>query len=471
MKKAWEMARELFLQADPVIRSAEEQTWEDNLDVSVFYDQILALDWGSHVPGSGAPEKIMVAAVQALENRGYQVSEKGYRYLNDGLKAFEQKDFELLHQYSALLRRELAGAKKDPDSDYWKYRYYRTFEDYQGAVAFPKRVPVCPDTPAFRDRIRAGWLGQLIGGAMGTMVEGYSSSRIFDAFGEVREYLREPNTYNDDTTYELAFLDAFSRKGYAVTAEDIALAWVGMIPCGWSAEEIAIRNLKNGLFPPESGQYRNPFNEWIGAQMRGGICGMAAPGDPETAAQLAWKDGCISHANNGILGEVFNAVMTSLSFVETDVRTILKTAVSLIPGDSMYRSVLDFAWDSCERNDDWRPALSECEERYRKYNWIHACPNACCEVIALYFGEGDFDETLHIITMCGLDADCNAGMVMPVIAIRNGCGSIPEKYMHPAFDRLTTYMRGGMRETTMDALTEKTVQAVSGAMKKRNGTF
>ena len=468
MKKAWEMARELFTGADPIIRSAEEQTWEDNLDVSGFYDQSLALDWGSNVPGSGAPEQIMVAAVQALENRGYRVSERGYRYLDDGLKAFKQKDYVLLHQYSALLRRELAEVEKDPDSAYWNYRYYRTLADYMEAVTFPKPVPVAPDTPEFRDQIRAGWLGQMIGGAMGTMVEGYSSVSIFNVFGEVRDYLREPNTYNDDTTYELAFLDAFSKKGYTVTAEDIALSWVGMIPCGWSAEEIAIRNLKNGIFPPESGQYRNPFNEWIGAQMRAGVCGMAAPGDPETAAELAWKDGCISHANNGILGGVFNAVMTSLCFVEKDVKTILKTAVSLIPGDSMYRSVLDFAWECCERNDDWRRALAECEEKYRKYNWIHAFPNACCEVIALYFGEDDFSETLHIITMCGLDADCNAGMVMPIIAIRNGCGSIPERYMHPAFDKLTTYMRGEMRETTMDALTEKTVQAVTGAMKRNS---
>ena len=73
MKKAWEIARDLFLQARPVIRPAEEQTWEDNLDVADFYDMNLALDWGSNVPGSGAPEKIMVAAVQALENRGYKV--------------------------------------------------------------------------------------------------------------------------------------------------------------------------------------------------------------------------------------------------------------------------------------------------------------------------------------------------------------------------------------------------------------
>ena len=463
-KKAWEMAGELFRQAKPIVRSAEEQTWEDNLDVSVFYDQNLALDWGSNVPGSGAPEKIMVAAVQALENRGYTVSEAGYQYLNEGLKAAEEQDYVLLHRCSALLRRELAKAGKDPASEYWKYGYYRTFEEYLVAVTFPERVPVRPDTSAFRNQIRAGWLSQLIGGAMGTMVEGYTSANIYDAFGEVRSYLREPNTYNDDTTYELAFLKAFLEKGYAVTSEDIALCWVGLIPCGWSAEELAIRNLKNGIFPPESGQYRNPFNEWIGAQMRGGICGMVAPGDPRTAAELAWKDGCISHANNGILGEVFNAVMTSLSFVEKDVRTIIKTAISLIPGDSEYRSVLDFVWDSCQRSDDWRRALAACEERYRKYNWIHAYPNACCEVIALYFGEGDFDRTLHIVTMCGLDVDCNAGMIMPIVAIRQGCGSIPEKYMHPAFDKLTTYMRGEMREITMDALVEKTVRSVTRAV-------
>ena len=52
---------------------------------------------------------------------------------------------------------------------------------------------------------------------------------------------------------------------------------------------------------------------------------------------------------------------------------------------------------------------------------------------------------------------------MPIVAIREGCSSIPKEFMHPAFDSLTTYMRGKMRETTMDALEEKTVQAVGRA--------
>jgi ADP-ribosylglycohydrolase len=50
----------------------------------------------------------------------------------------------------------------------------------------------------------------------------------------------------------------------------------------------------------------------IGAAMRAAVCGALAPGNPRKAAELAWKDGRISHHNNGILAEVFNAVLVSM---------------------------------------------------------------------------------------------------------------------------------------------------------------
>ena len=61
--------------------------------------------------------------------------------------------------------------------------------------------------------------------------------------------------------------------------------------------------------------------------MRGGVCGMAAPGDPKMAAKLAWEDAIVSHHNNGVLGEVFNAVMVSLAFVEEDVKKVCRMAI------------------------------------------------------------------------------------------------------------------------------------------------
>lgn len=465
--KAWEIAQKVFTEARPVIRTEEEQTWTDSVDVSGFYDDNLALDWGSNVPGSGAPEKIMVAAVQALENRGYKVSDRGYHLLEQGLRAHERRDFVELHKVSALLRRELAEAVKDEESSYWKYTYYHSFEEYECAVSFPEASGIDTESEGFCDKIRAGWLAQLVGGAMGTMVEGYTYENLKKTFGDVTGYIREPNTYNDDITFELAFLDAFAEKGYEVTSEDIALSWVGLIPCGWSAEEFAIRNIKNGIFPPESGIYRNPFNEWIGAQMRGGICGMAAPGNPYMAARLAWRDGEVSHANNGILGEVFNAIMTSLAFSKKDVREVVKLAMDMIPKDSEYYSVISFAYDCCFRYENWQDALGACQEKYKKYNWIHAYPNACCEIIALIYGNGDFRETLHIITMCGIDVDCNAGMIMPILAIQQGISAIPQDLIHPAFSELVTYMRGEFRKLSMDELVQKTVNSVKKAQQAK----
>ncbi len=459
--KAWEIASNLYRNAKPVILEEEDQTWVIIKEVSKFYDSLVGLDWNSNVPGSGAPEKIMVAAVQALENRGYIV-ENSERLLNEGLKAFEEKDFVKLHKVSAELKYELLNAKKDPKSNYWNYHYYKTYDEYKNSVRFPNKIDVDVYSKDFKNKIKSAWLSQLIGAAMGTQVEGYTSDNLYKAFGEIYDYLREPNTYNDDITFELAFLNAFIEKGYNISSRDIALEWVGIIPSGWSAEELALRNIKSGVLPPESGTYNNPFNEWIGAQMRGAICGMVAPGNPELAAKLAWHDGEVSHANNGIFGEIFNAVMVSLAFVNNNVKEILDLSINMIPKDSEYYKVITFALERCKEYDNWKDALKECEARFIKYNWIHAYPNACAEIIALWYGNGDYEKTLHIVTMAGIDVDCNAAQIMTILGIQLGLESIPKKLIHPAFDRLITYLRS-YEEMTLDELVDKTVVSIQNA--------
>ncbi len=465
--KAWQIASDVFRNASPRLLTEEEQTWEAYISTSDFYDQQTSLVWGSNVPGSGAPEKIMVAAVQAMENRGYRASEEMETLLGQGLEAAKQKDMITLQQVTARLWHEIGKMEKDTESPYWSYRYYDSFEMYASSVQFPEPVEVDVESETFRDQIRASWLSQLIGAAFGTMVEGYTSENLYATYGEVRDYLRRPGTYNDDITYELAFLKAFKQYGYEVTSEQIALEWIGLIPAGWSAEEMALRNIRVGIMPPESAAYLNPFNEWIGAQMRAGICGMAAPGDPYMAAKLAWTDGEVSHANNGILGEVFNAVMTSLAFTEKDIRTIVKTAINLIPKDSEYYSVVRFALDCCQKYDSWKDALADCYERYEKYNWIHAYPNACCEIIALWYGNGDYEETLMIITMCGYDVDCNAAMILPVLAIQQGMRIIPTKLIHPDFSVLMTYTRA-YRRLSLDELVDDTLLSIKKRCERRN---
>ena len=209
--KAWQIASDIFMNASPRLLNEEEQTWEANLSTSDFYDLQTSLVWGSNVPGSGAPEKIMVAAIQAMENRGYKATPEIEQLLAAGIEANEKKDMISLHQISSRLWHAISKMEKNPESDFWKYHYYGSFEEYAAAVTFPKAVEVEVDTEKFRDQIKASWLSQLIGAAFGTMVEGYTSENLYKTYGEVRDYLRKPSTYNDDITYELAFLSAFQK--------------------------------------------------------------------------------------------------------------------------------------------------------------------------------------------------------------------------------------------------------------------
>lgn len=466
--RAWEMERKIMDEAIPKILTEEEQTWDFAETLEKIQDDHTKLLWRSNVPGSYAPESIMTAAVQSVENMGYRLP-KAVQLLEEGFKAMASEDLVTLNRVSAKIwkmvhlatsgKEEAGEVEKDEAASYWNYRRYDSFEDYLQAVSFKERAPYSGDKKDFSERIYAGWLAQIIGGAMGTAIEGYTTKNIENTFGEIRDYVREPNTYNDDITYELAFLKAYEEKGSKITAEDIALRWIELIPLGWSAEEIALRNIRYGIFPPASGYVDNPFREWIGAQMRGAICGMVAPGDPMEAARLAWIDACVSHANNGILGEIFNAVLVSLSFVETDIRKILEETIGLMPKDSEYYQVVRYAHELAKEHPDWKKAWAFCEEHLKEYNWIHAYPNAAAEVLALYYGEGDFDQTMYLIAMMGQDVDCNAAQIMTVIGIIGKEEKIPQKWKDPIGDRLQTYVRT-MKDMSIRHLANWTVDCV-----------
>ena len=441
MKRAWERELDIIQNAVPCyLADDNEVLWEDQSTVPEQAQDFRAkLHFHSQVPGSRAHESICTAAIQATENKG-MIVEDGVRLLEEGLAAVESGDAVAMHKSEQAVFNACYSAKKDEKSPYWAQTFYDTFEDYAKAVDFPK---FSVDIDAKADAFYAGWLAQIIGGAYGTCLEGYTGRAIREKYnGAPRRYVRKPNTYNDDNTYELALLIAHRDHGKATTARDIAAEWVARIPSGWSAEEWALDHLKVGIMPPESGSFHNPFSEWIGAQMRGAICGQLYPGDLYGAARCAWMDATVSHEHNGILGEVFNALLVSMSFAESDVKKILDTCIGLIPADSEYGTVIRFAYEQCRKNASYIDAMAACEKKYDHYNWIHAYPNACAEVIALWYGGGDFEETLAITGGCGQDVDCNAAQVMTVLGTILGSDAIPAYWKEPFGDEMITYVRG-----------------------------
>ena len=230
-------------------------------------------------------------------------------------------------------------------------------------------------------------------------------------------------------------------------------------PFAYTAEEIALNHLRHGIYPPESGYVANPYREMIGAAMRAAICGALAPGNPRMAAELAWRDGCVSHHNNGILAEVFNALIVSMAYVETDMQVILDKAMRMIPRDSEFYSVLAFACQACGQSRDYRQAWELCEEKYKEYNWVHAYPNLAAEVVAIRFAGNSFERAMTILMMAGQDNDCTGGPIGHAYGVMLGLDALDDKFVAPLRDQLDTYVRT-MESQSITSLSKKTTDAI-----------
>ncbi len=458
MKKAWEREYELFQNAKPVVLEEDEQGWLFSEQIEKMDDIFLKMKWKSNVPGSNAPERIIIAAIADMGSMGYDVSE-AEKLIDEGLKYFEENDMVSLNRITWRIWNILNNAKPIEGHPSLYYRVYDSFDKYLEDIdPIIKDQSFDKNSERFLNQTYYGWLAQIVAGAVGTAVEGYTTKNIREAFGEVYDYVRKPNTYNDDITYEIAFLKALERKGKDLQPADIAEEWAALIPFAWSAEEWAIKNIKMGIYPPESGYLHNPYREWIGAQMRGAVCGMVAPNQPLLAAKLAYMDGIVSHYNNGVIGEIFNAVMTSLAYNLNDVREILDLTIHhYIPKNSEYYSVVNYALKICKENTDWESAWEIIIDKYKHYNWIHAYPNAAAEIVSLWFGNNDFDETIHICAMVGYDVDCNAAQIATILGIINQEKTLKEKWTEPIGDTLKTYIRAN-KTISIKELSKYTVE-------------
>lgn len=435
-----------------------DRRWKELVPCPQGEEGQLRRQWmGVRLPSSGADGSSGIGgAIASMKSRGYLVDE-AERLMELGLKALDEKDWKKLRVITSEIHECLYDAKRDPMHKYWKFKTFETWEDYCGGVS-----GWVPDQPIGQEdyirKTRAGWYGQMIGGTAGSQLEGYHYDEISRNMQEYKNYIGIPSVYNDDITYEIAFLEAYKKRGKAITSKDIAHEWLSWIPLGMSAEGIAMRNLKQGIYPPESGRVGNYYCEWIGAQMRGAVCGMVAPGKPREAARLAWLDGQISHANNGIIGEVFNALLVSLAYIEQDIRNVLEKTMGMLPKSSEYYNIMKNTMDICGRCEDWRRAWKICLEELKEYTWVHAYPNGAAEVVAIWFGCNKFEKMLEIICMEGHDADSTAAPLLTAAAIITGTENIDPKWMAPVSGELDTYLYG-REKITIEELTEETTAA------------
>jgi len=374
------------------------------------------------------------------------------------------------------------------------------------APPVPALTPVDGDAgrTALADRLLGGWRGRAAGCLLGKPVEKIPRAGIreileatgrwpltdyFTARGlpaEVSEkwpWNKASRTTSlvenidgmpedDDLNYPLLGLLLLEQHGEEFTEDDVAQLWLTHLPGGrvFTAERAAYRNLLDGYSPPECATYRNPFREWIGAEIRGDVYGWAHPGDPRAAAALAWRDARISHTRNGIYGAMYAAALVSAACVAPDMETVLDAGLGVVPADSRFAHAVRFARDvAAEHAGDVEAAVDELYNAYGDLHWVHVLPNAALSTLALAVSGGDYQTGICTVVAGGWDTDSNGATVGSVLGTLLGADKLPERWISPLRDRLATSLPG-MNELSFTDLAARTLAVSTAASRTGTGT-
>ena len=331
------------------------------------------------------------------------------------------------------------------------------------------------------DRTYGAWLGRAAGCALGKPVEGWPKERIdkylnhknalpldnYLPYDEkiIPRSLRSSTLGNiefmdrdDDLDFPILGLIALEAKGHKLTPRAIANTWLHYMPYGlvYTAEDCAYRNFVQGIFPPNSASHRNPFREWIGAQIRADIFGYVAPAWPEKAAELAFYDASISHTKNGIYGEMFVAAMIAAAFVYDDIDDIVAAGLGEIPANCRLAECVKDTQAWCKAEADWEVTWQKISDHYGNYHGVHTINNAALVVMGLYYGSDDFEKGIIVTVRGGWDTDCTGATVGSILGARMGAKALPEKWVGVFNDRLKSAVRDH-NDNRFSELAERTV--------------
>jgi ADP-ribosylglycohydrolase len=356
------------------------------------------------------------------------------------------------------------------------------------------------DPATYYDKVYGAWLGRCAGCLLGQPVEGWRRKRITGLLKDTGNYpvthyissdidtdlkaryevIDDRQVYggskvnwinnvscmpeDDDTNYTILYLKTLETCGRDFTSGDVAASWLMNVPilhvC--TAERVAYKNFVDLVMPPLSGSYYNAYREWVGAQIRADFFGYINPGDSETAAEYAWRDGRISHVKNGIYGEMFVAAMIARAAESRDMKDIILSGLGEVPEKSRFTEGVKKVLSWREEGIAWEAALDRLHQAYDERNshhWCHVITNAMICGVALLWGEGDLGRTIGIAVCAGFDTDCNAATTGSVVGMLKGAGALPEKWIDPLNNKVKSGI-DGYNLCEISSLAERTVKLI-----------
>jgi ADP-ribosylglycohydrolase len=290
--------------------------------------------------------------------------------------------------------------------------------------------------PDLRSRARGCLIGLAVGDALGGPTEGATPKIIMERWGRVTGFLSAEQGGSDDTEYALFNARLILRCGPGLTADDVATAWLKEIAgernafsgAGFS-EMMAIRNLRRGLRPPQSGRHAHSWSD--GLAMRVAPFGIVAAGKPRDAARLAEVDGSVTHSGEGIHAGRAVAASVAAAMGGVGLADILDAGQNAVPGTSWTAASIARGRAIGDSSPDVWSALPSLYQACvtPSYFWSDIAP----EALGLAYGilaasRGDFREAVLGGVNVGRDTDTIAAIIGAILGSMEGELAIPAEW-------------------------------------------
>ena len=294
----------------------------------------------------------------------------------------------------------------------------------------------------YRDRMKAGWIGQIAGVSWGAPTEfKYRSCTI----PEDRMPRWQPGMINDafdqdDLYVEMTFLRTMEQYGLNCSIRQAGIDFANSRYDLACANNVGRENMrKDGIAPPDSGHPNfNRCSTDIDYQIESDFSGLIAPGMPNVPITMGEKFGRIMNYGDGIYAGQFMGAMYTEAFFEKDVVKIIEAGLKAIPADSQYAEMVRDMLKWSKECPTWLACWQCCEDKYRKNREYNKAPTALdgveCKIngayvlMGLLYGKGDPDQTMKIACQCGEDSDCNPSSAGGVLFTTLGFSKLPERF-------------------------------------------
>ena len=343
-----------------------------------------------------------------------------------------------------------------------------------------------------RDKIAAVWIGELVGNMYGLPHEGkyiaspgpekwpYGYSKSLD---KLKKY--EGAFSDDDTDVEYMYLLQMEKFGYEPTYEQLKSAWMYHIRDRiWLANRAALGLMHFGFTPPFTGSKEiNPHWYQIDPQLINEIWAYTAPGMVKYASAKSEWAARITSDDWGVEPTIHYGAMYAAAFFEKDIRKLIEIGLNELPQNGRYaQTVRDMIALHDKYPNSWQTARAEMAKKYyidepdlTKTIW-NANLNGACAILALLYGNGEFQHTLDLSCAMGFDADNQAATVAGLLGVINGMKGIPmnlcfpiEGWKLPFNDRYVNITRYDLPDASINDMIDRTVKTCINLVVAKGG--